>query len=120
MPTTCDGGGIGQLMAAYQAQDGIAAPTETVFAADFSSGLSTSCQSQLAEGLLQLDGALRMRMAQLWKPFSENLLRTVALGAEKATHVQHERDRTPTGWQVMQSACLATLHPPGAGSTPWA
>ncbi len=31
--------------------------------------------------------------------------------------LQNERDRTPTGWEVMQSACIPTLHTCGAGST---
>ena len=74
-------------MATHQAQNGIAAPTHPLFAADVCPGLSTRCQSQLAEGLLQLDGTLSMRAAQLWEPFRENLLCAGALGADKATHV---------------------------------
>jgi hypothetical protein len=104
-------------MATNQAQNGSAAPTHTLFAAYLCSSLSSRCQPKLAEGFLQLDGALSMRAAQLWEPFRENLLRTGALGAEKATHMQHERDRTPTSWKVMQSACRATLHPPGEIAT---
>src|SRR5712692_10536944 len=104
-------------MATNQAQNGVAAPTHPLFATYLGSGLSSRCQSKLAEGLLQLDGALSMRAAKLWEPFRENLLCAGALGAEKATHVQNERDRTPTGWQVMQSACISTLHTCGAGST---
>jgi hypothetical protein len=104
-------------MATHQAQNGIATPTETLFAAYLGSGLSSRCQSKLAEGFLQLEGALSMRAAKLWEPFCENLLCAGALGAEKATHVQHETDRTPTGWKVMQSACRATLHTPGEAST---
>ena len=104
-------------MATNQAQNGIAAPTETLFAAYLCSGLSSRCQSKLAEGFLQLDGALSMRAAKLWKPFRENLLCAGALGAEKATHMHNETDRTPSGWQVMQSACISTLHTCGAGST---
>ena len=104
-------------MATNQAQNGIAAPIEALFAAYLCSGLSSRCQSKLAEGFLQLDGTLSMRAAKLWKPFCENLLCAGALGAEKATHVQHERDRTPAGWQVMQSACISTLHTCGEGAT---
>ncbi len=107
-------------MVTNQAQNGIAAPTETLFAADLSPGLSSGCQSKPAQDFLQLDGALSMRAAKLWEPFRENLLRTGALGAEKATHVQHERDRKPTGWQVTQLARIPTVHAPGEGSTPWA
>ena len=109
--------GIRQLMATNQAQNGIAAPIEALFAAYLGSGLSSGCQSKLTEGFLQLDGALSMRAAKLWEPFCENLLWAGALGAEKATHVQNETDRTPTGWKVMQSACIATLHPRGERST---
>ena len=104
-------------MATKQAQNGIAAPTHTLFAAYLGSSLSSGCQSKLAKGFLQLDGALSMRAAKLWEPFRENLLRTGALAAEKATHMQNERDRTPTGWEVMQSACIPTLHPRGESST---
>ncbi len=69
-------------MATNQAQNGIAAPIEALFAAYLCSGLSSGCQSKLAKGFLQLDGALSMRAAKLWEPFRENLLRTGALAAE--------------------------------------
>ena len=91
-------------MATNQAQNGIAAPIEALFAAYLCSGLSSRCQSKLAEGFLQLDGTLSMRAAKLWKPFCENLLCAGALGAEKATHVQHEKQ--DARWMAGHAVCV--------------
>ena len=57
----------------------------------------------------------RMRMAKLRKPLNEDLLRTGALFAEKATHVNDEMDRAPTEWKVMEGSPISALHPLGDG-----
>jgi hypothetical protein len=88
-----------------------------LFLTRVSAGLTSSSQSKPTERLLQPLGALGMRAAKLWKPLRENLLRTGARCAEKATHVQNELDRTPTAGKVMQSAPIPTLHTPGDGPT---
>ncbi len=69
----------------------------------------------MAESFLKPERALGMRTVQLWKPFSENLLRTGALLAEKATDVKDEMERTPIDWKVMEGSAISALHPLGDG-----
>lgn len=108
---------VGQRMMADETQNGIATATDTQLAPQPRSCLASHQEAKLTEHLLQSERTLSMWVAQLWQTFSENLLGTGALHAEKATHRQDQMDRTSTGGQIMQFADVATLYPRRVGST---
>jgi hypothetical protein len=93
--------GLRKIALAEEAQDRITTPTEAELASHTGSCLSSHDESKLAESFLQSDGALGMRMTQLWEPLSENLLRTRALCAEEAADVNDEIDWTTSRWKVV-------------------
>jgi hypothetical protein len=92
-----------------QTQDGIATSAAAELASGVGSGLASDSESKLTEGFLQSVGALGVRTTELWESFSENLLRTRALLTEKTTDMHDETDGTPTGGEISQGACIATL-----------
>src|SRR6266536_1418735 len=110
--------------ATNQTQDGIATSAEALFASSVGPGLTSDSESELTEGFLQPVGALSVRTTELWESFSENLLRTGALFTEKTTDMQDETDRTPTGGEISQGACVPTLDvrrwsPTGGAGSHW-
>ena len=104
-------------MVTNQTQDGITTAADAELACYLCSCLSSHDQSKLTEGFLQPDGALGMRIAQLWKPFRKNLLRTGPFSTEETAHVNDEMDRTSTSWKIMQHACVSALYARRVGST---
>jgi len=80
-----------------------------LFLTSVSSGLAADSEAKLTEGFLQPIGALRVRTTELWESFSENLLRTRAFFTEKTTDMHDETNGTPTGGEISQGACIATL-----------
>src|SRR6266496_442209 len=100
-------GGLFRL--ANQAQDRIATPADTELTSNIRSCLAPYCESKLTEGLLQPFRALRMRTAEIWKSFNENLLSTGALFTAKTTEMHDEMDWTPHGGKIAQCPCIATL-----------
>jgi len=77
---------------ANQTQDGITTSADAEHTSHIRSCLTPYFESKLTEGLLQPFGALSIRMAELWKSFSEDLLSTGALFTEKTAHKHDETD----------------------------
>ncbi|GHO71903.1 hypothetical protein KSC_107950 [Ktedonobacter sp. SOSP1-52] len=88
-------------MLANHTQNGITTAADAQIASYSCSCLSSQDESKLAESVLQPDGTLGMRVAQLWKLFSENLLRAGALFAEEAAHMNDEMDRATSRWKIV-------------------
>jgi len=94
-----------------ETQNGITTSTHARLSANLCSGLPSYAKSQLAQRFLQAHSPLGMGTTKLWKRFGKHLSWATRLRAKEATDLNKERDRTPTGWKIMERPHVSALHP---------